>query len=780
MCIELVATVLLSLPTVIGDEIPVTAAGHSYAPDMVCAPDGTFWLTWKSYDPVEDQTSILLKSCKNEILSNEVCIAAASGDIISPKIAIDRNMGVWVTWAESREGGWDIYARTLNDNQISEEIRITEDGRSFRPAIVPSPDGDIWITWQSKQDGNFKIFTKRYRDGEWSTDFCISENQSSNRQPAIVADSKGNIWIAWDTFKNGNYDIYIRHTSDNAGGWSEPIRVTASMEYDMEPSLDTDSEGRIWIAWTRCPVWGEKHYRLNIGKRVMLRGYEPKTGKFVQPQVSNRDLDGMAIIPVDTRGRVVPITPTVVIGKDDIIHILYRQFRDKGSNDWGWNTALMSYCGSEWSDVQQLSNSPGFPISEIGAALDDLGHLWATYQSCDFAGGRKPLVDADSNIYLRRFSSESIKKPILAAAVMLDSKHLEEFEIPRPDPGRRKSVEIGSEKYQLLWGDTHRHSTQSKCVPERDGTLWDHYRWAQDIAELDFYSITDHTEQTSDWEARKGRIWSDLFYSEPDFISIFGYEQNFRDTEHTNFFYIDRSIGQFVREVRHSNVDLPDAIKMLDESDMQGKVLIARHFHGDGFGKKYETAPPIYPDYEWVIEAVQTRGFSPITVGHYLSSGAMVGLMGGSDHSRSPGGRGGPWVYPYALTGLWVKEPSREGVFAALKERRCYATNSKKIYVEFSSDDHFMGSEYETSSAPILKIRAVGTTVLYRVELIRNKEVILSKNCEGQAMELEYIDHDIQPGRSYYYVKIVQGRQGNDNYRGMAITSPIWITLDDM
>lgn len=218
---------------------------------------------------------------------------------------------------------------------------------------------------------------------------------------------------------------------------------------------------------------------------------------------------------------------------------------------------------------------------------------------------------------------------------MPDSKHVEEFDVARTSPGERVSVSVHGKEHQLLWGDLHRHSTLSKCIPERDGTLWDHYRWAQDVIGLDFYSTTDHTEQTSDFEARKGRIWSDLFHNEPDFVSIYGYEQNFRDAEHTNFFYMDKDLAQFVRKIRLKNTSLTDAIKMLDAENMRGKVLIARHFHGDGFGNKYETAPPINPDYEWVVEAVQTRGFSPVTIAHYLSSGAKVGLVGSSDHWKS-------------------------------------------------------------------------------------------------------------------------------------------------
>ncbi len=155
-----------------------------------------------------------------------------------------------------------------------------------------------------------------------------------------------------------------------------------------------------------------------------------------------------------------------------------------------------------------------------------------------------------------------------------------------------------------------------------------------------------------------------------------------------------------------------------------------------------------------------------------------VGLVGSSDHSRWPGGRGGPWVYPYALTGLWAENASREAIFDALMKRRCYATNGKKIIVIFSSDERFMGEEYETDEPPVLEVHAAGDAiVLHSIELIRNGEVIFSSDAGSLTMRIRYRDEEVEPGHYYYYARVIQEREGEDNYRGVAITSPIWITI---
>ena len=88
-----------------------------------------------------------------------------------------------------------------------------------------------------------------------------------------------------------------------------------------------------------------------------------------------------------------------------------------------------------------------------------------------------------------------------------------------------------------------------------------------------------------------------------------------------------------------------------------------------------------------------------------------------------------------------------------------------------------MGEEYETNRAPVLSVRAVGTTTLWRLELIRNGETIVSQEVRTKTTTFNYQDEPRQPGDYYYYVRVLQERAEDDNYRGMAVTSPIWITV---
>ena len=65
---------------------------------------------------------------------------------------------------------------------------------------------------------------------------------------------------------------------------------------------------------------------------------------------------------------------------------------------------------------------------------------------------------------------------------------------PDNSPHHTRAVtEFGGKRYELFFGDLHRHTDISLCFAPSDGSIDDAYRYAIDAAPLDFLGITDHT-----------------------------------------------------------------------------------------------------------------------------------------------------------------------------------------------------------------------------------------------------------------------------------------------
>ena len=129
------------------------------------------------------------------------------------------------------------------------------------------------------------------------------------------------------------------------------------------------------------------------------------------------------------------------------------------------------------------------------------------------------------------------------------------------------------------------------------------------------------------------------------------------------------------------------------------------------------------PEIEPVIEVYSEWGEFEWFLKEALEKGYKVGFTAGSDdHKGRPGaahcGSGSFGVYG-GLTCILAHELTREGLFEALKARRCYGTTGQRIVLDVRANGHPMGSEFDVTEPPEISVRAVGTAPIERIDVFR-------------------------------------------------------------
>ncbi len=125
------------------------------------------------------------------------------------------------------------------------------------------------------------------------------------------------------------------------------------------------------------------------------------------------------------------------------------------------------------------------------------------------------------------------------------------------------------------------------------------------------------------------------------------------------------------------------------------------------------------------------------------------------------------------LTAVITEELSREGIFNALRKRRCYATTGARILIDIELNGHLMGEEFsvDNPALPIkISVSVSGTEKLEKVEIIRNNQNIHTEEPGEKSVTLEYVDKKRLNKNTYYYMRVTQA----DGH--MAWSSPIWIS----
>jgi hypothetical protein len=325
---------------------------------------------------------------------------------------------------------------------------------------------------------------------------------------------------------------------------------------------------------------------------------------------------------------------------------------------------------------------------------------------------------------------------------------------------------IVPEEYDLFFGDLHVHSGASDGYGERPQLM----HLARDWQCLDFMAFNDHVEpglSTRPWTPerwRQMRRQIDEFHEPGRFVPFGGLELN----RHVNLWSRGDQYAEFELEEPGDWGNTLDTVRRLAASD---EWLVGYH----GFERLESVLghlpPPVH------LLQVAERGQEE-DVGLFLARGDRTGFFAATDtHMGLPGrpAAGSQRDTPAGLTAVLAGELTRQGVFEALRARRCYATMGTRHLVWFSVNGHPMGEELALGPGATARIelRAAGREYIERVELWRNGALERSVFVGGQQAELEHEDTPPARGSTCWHARIVleDGR--------LVWTSPVWITTED-
>ncbi|HLA40059.1 MAG TPA: DUF3604 domain-containing protein, partial [Candidatus Glassbacteria bacterium] len=111
--------------------------------------------------------------------------------------------------------------------------------------------------------------------------------------------------------------------------------------------------------------------------------------------------------------------------------------------------------------------------------------------------------------------------------------------------------------------------------------------------------------------------------------------------------------------------------------------------------------------------------WTPNTLQAILASGRRVGVLASSDNHL-----GCPGAYGEGLAVVLARELTRESLFEALGQRRCYGVSGDRIRLDFAVNGRLMGEEIAYSPAREIDVEVSGWDRLEQVEVLKNNRVV--------------------------------------------------------
>jgi len=343
----------------------------------------------------------------------------------------------------------------------------------------------------------------------------------------------------------------------------------------------------------------------------------------------------------------------------------------------------------------------------------------------------------------------------------------------------------GNKELVNLVGDLHVHTSLSDGDESPDFAL----RYAKNVSKLDFCCITDHAESIADDHLVALPYYRSLpakFDRPGEFCVLYGYEWTSLDYGHRSVYSTDNSMP-LLPSNDSAYSDIEDLWRKLSGYNVitvpHHPMIASTRVWWDYVNPAIERLVEFYSKWGLSLREGNMRPLYNAKAEHgvirALNAGRRYGLLCGTDsHMSRPGSllfeeRPDSLLYPRPGTvGVWATAHTREAIFDALKQRRCYGMTGTRVRLDFSVNKSIMGTEIGAVSSPLIAFHVSCGVPISRISILKtahNATVALNTYLPNSLeFSQTYTDNEFVEDSGY---SIMVDLDNTD----MAMCSPVWV-----
>lgn len=347
------------------------------------------------------------------------------------------------------------------------------------------------------------------------------------------------------------------------------------------------------------------------------------------------------------------------------------------------------------------------------------------------------------------------------------------------EPGEVTQV-IFTEEFDFDWnlyfGQLHAHTDISNGA----GSVEEAFQYASQVDGLDFFAVTDHSDSfdnadmgaidadgadiSADWAAGKQAAAS---VTNGDFVGLFGFEMTWPEDKQLGHISTFNTPGWQTRDQADFE-NVPTALENYYKALTAVPGSVSQFNHPDTVHGDFERFDHYSPQYDAAVSLLEVAGEDGVVDCEYYDLALDKGWHVAPTNNQN--NHNGQWGdASEARTVVLAKSLTEEALYAAMKDRRVYATQDSDLAIYYELNGTVMGSIIPKSESAAVTVFLSDPTD----EAIGNVEVVTDG---GAVLVSEYVETPSQVlelpasgGRSYYYLRITQP-DGD-----VAVTAPVWM-----
>ncbi len=305
----------------------------------------------------------------------------------------------------------------------------------------------------------------------------------------------------------------------------------------------------------------------------------------------------------------------------------------------------------------------------------------------------------------------------------------------------------------LYSGELHAHTGDSDGV----STVKEAYAYARDVAKLDFFSVTDHSNSFANDVYKSKHLSNADEYNDPgNFVALYGYEQTYNNATyygHLNTLNYDSLTTRSIKLKQYYGVMAREdsSIVMFNHPGYTWGNFCEYDFWSEEFDKVVNLSEIKGKSYDGEYALSLTKGWH------------VSPLYNEDNHSAN-------WGAAYEYCGYALAPAlTRQNIIEAFQKNRTYTTTDKTLKIYYKINDEWMGSRLNNPDKLKVSIDLQTGKVqgLGLVELVAEDNVVVASMNLGRTKKYTW-EFEVDPHYDYYYVRVSSDKI-------WCVTAPIWI-----
>ena len=329
--------------------------------------------------------------------------------------------------------------------------------------------------------------------------------------------------------------------------------------------------------------------------------------------------------------------------------------------------------------------------------------------------------------------------------------------------------------WNIYFGQLHAHTNLS----DGTGSVEEAFDYASKVENLDFFAVTDHSDSfdnadagaigadgrsiSAGWAAGKQAAAS---VTNEDFVGLFGFEMTWPEDKQLGHISTFNTPGWQTRDQADFE-NVPTALENYYKTLTAVPGSVSQFNHPDTVHGDFERFDHYSPQYDAVVSLLEVAGEDGVVDCEYydlaLDKGWHVAPTNNQNNHKGQWGDASD-----ARTVVLAKSLTEEALYAAMKDRRVYATQDSDLTVYYTLNGAVMGSIIPKSKEAEITVFLSDPTdeAIGNVEVVADGRTVLTEQVGTPAQMLEL---SVSGGYSYYYLRITQP-DGD-----VAVTAPVWM-----